>query len=83
MGWGGVVLEDCIHVQSERTAKLHLQVPLKLSGVERVIVPVNCDNNHWTCAVADIPNKRLVYYDSCLVGPWCGCGWGWGETGEG
>jgi hypothetical protein len=33
---------------------------------DRIIVPVNQSNMHWTVAVIDIKNKRLEYFDSLL-----------------
>lgn len=34
---------------------------------DRIIVPVNQSNMHWVCAVIDLENKRLEYYDSLKV----------------
>eukprot|EP00889_Picochlorum_renovo_P003502 jgi/Picre1/30532/NNA_005895.t1 len=31
---------------------------------DRIIVPVNQSNMHWVCAVIDLENERLEYYDS-------------------
>lgn len=34
---------------------------------DRIIVPVNQSNMHWVCAVIDLENERLEYYDSLKV----------------
>lgn len=31
--------------------------------VDRIIIPVNIGNVHWTLAVIDVQNKRIEYYD--------------------
>eukprot|EP00887_Chlorella_sp_A99_P004848 scaffold4.g4848.t1 len=31
-----------------------------------IVLPVNQGNSHWTCAVVDLAQRRLVYYDSLL-----------------
>ncbi|GAX75315.1 hypothetical protein CEUSTIGMA_g2760.t1 [Chlamydomonas eustigma] len=45
--------------------KNHGQVSSNIvKDVELIIVPVNCNNQHWTCAAIDIKSKTLSYYDS-------------------
>ncbi|KAK0526049.1 hypothetical protein OC834_004947 [Tilletia horrida] len=33
-----------------------------------VLIPVNCDNYHWTCGAINFRKKRLEYYDSMVSG---------------
>ena len=35
-----------------------------ITKCDKIIVPVNEDNCHWTLAVVDVVNEELVYYDS-------------------
>ena len=32
--------------------------------VDRIIIPVNHDNRHWTCCMIDLKDKHLIHYDS-------------------
>lgn len=38
-----------------------------LLDVDRIILPVNHGNTHWSCAMIDIQNKQIVSYDSLNV----------------
>ncbi len=38
-----------------------------LLDVDRIVLPINHNNLHWTCAVIDIKNKEIVTYDSLHV----------------
>ncbi|KAG1673549.1 hypothetical protein FOA52_003849 [Chlamydomonas sp. UWO 241] len=40
------------------------QLSPNILSVDRVIVPVNDNNIHWTCAVIDIKGRQLMYLDS-------------------
>ena len=35
--------------------------------VDRIIIPVNQNNVHWVCAMIDLKNEKLVYFDSMAV----------------
>ena len=39
---------------------------------DRIFIPVNQSNTHWVCAVADLKNRQLAYYDA-LKGSFCRC----------
>jgi len=39
---------------------------------DRIFFPVNQSNTHWVCAVADLKNRQLAYYDSLKVS-FCRC----------
>lgn len=49
-----------------------LPVRLRQSGqlvdsildLDRIIVPINLNNTHWTCAVIDLRGRKFEYYDS-------------------
>jgi len=38
---------------------------------DRIIIPMNQGNMHWVCAVIDLQNKKLIYYDSLAVSDPC------------
>jgi Ulp1 family protease len=35
---------------------------------DRIIIPLNQGQMHWTCAVVDLKERKLSYYDSLMVG---------------
>ena len=41
---------------------------LSIFALERLVVPVNIDNEHWAVMVAHIRFKKIVYYDSISGG---------------
>lgn len=43
------------------------QASPNLLDVDRIIIPVNCRNVHWTCCIIDVQNEEFVYYDSMGV----------------
>lgn len=43
------------------------QLSTSILDCDRIIVPVNQSNTHWTCAVIDLNDKKLIYYDSLVV----------------
>jgi Ulp1 family protease len=38
-----------------------------LLDMDRIIMPINHGNVHWTCAMIDLVNKEIVSYDSKKV----------------
>ena len=38
-----------------------------LDRVDRILVPVNIHDTHWACALIDLADRRLKYYDSMGV----------------
>jgi Ulp1 family protease len=36
--------------------------------VDRIIIPINIRNAHWTLAIINVKDKEFVYYDSLGVG---------------
>lgn len=38
---------------------------------DRLIVPVHCGQTHWACAMVDLQNRRLCYFDSLRVRVQC------------
>ena len=38
-----------------------------LDRVDRILVPINIRDTHWACALIDLANRRLKYYDSMGV----------------
>jgi len=49
-----------------------MQLSRTLLDVDRIIVPVNIGNTHWTCVLIDLQNHCLVYYNS-MVGTFYSC----------
>lgn len=49
------------------THRVVCQASPNLLDVDRIIIPVNCRNVHWTCCVIDVQNEEFVYYDSMGV----------------
>lgn len=43
------------------------QLSTSILDCDRIIVPVNQSNTHWTCAVIDLRDQKLIYYDSLVV----------------
>lgn len=33
-------------------------------GMDLLLIPVNCDNVHWTLIVIDVQSRTMTYYDS-------------------
>ena len=39
-------------------------VVYRVGRCDRIVIPVNSCNLHWTCAIIDLEAKKLVYLDS-------------------
>ena len=57
----------CLSAFCQHTASCASQASLNLLDVDRIIIPVNCRNVHWTCCIIDVQNEEFVYYDSMGV----------------
>ena len=44
-----------------------LKLSRTLLDVDRIIVPVNIGNTHWTCVPIDLQNRCVVYYNSMVT----------------
>lgn len=47
------------------------QDSLCLLECDRLIMPVHCGETHWACAMVDLQNRRLCYFDSLRVRVLC------------
>jgi len=42
------------------------QISQCILDVDRIIIPINLNNTHWTCAMIDIQHKKFQYFDSMM-----------------